>query len=119
MSKPKVVEWWQLMVIVDVSVALSFSILILLIRRGDKLRFTVLFNSCDKDTCVQRCLSRGAAGSGRSDDNVESLEKRFVTYQSATMPIIEHYRKQGLVVEVDAGRSPEEVFEEVRKNFEK
>merc|ERR1712059_246108 len=25
-----------------------------------------------------RCLSRGAAGSGRSDDNEESLKKRFV-----------------------------------------
>ena len=35
-----------------------------------------------------RCLGRGAAGSGRTDDNEESLRKRFVTYEQATMPII-------------------------------
>ena len=35
-----------------------------------------------------RCLGRGAAGSGRTDDNEESLRKRFVTYEEATMPII-------------------------------
>lgn len=29
-------------------------------------------------TCVQRCLGRGASGSGRSDDNPESLKKRSV-----------------------------------------
>lgn len=29
-------------------------------------------------TCVQRCLGRGAAGSGRSDDNPDSLKKRSV-----------------------------------------
>ena len=36
----------------------------------------------------RRCLGRGAAGSGRTDDNEESLRKRFVTYEEATMPII-------------------------------
>ena len=28
--------------------------------------------------CIQRCLSRGEAGSGRSDDNIESLRKRWM-----------------------------------------
>ena len=68
---------------------------------------------------MQRCLTRGAAGSGRSDDNEESLKKRFVTYQEATMPVIEHYRKKDMVVEVDASRGPEEVFDDVKKYFQK
>merc|ERR1711881_701936 len=40
---------------------------------GDKvnLRF-VLFLDCSENTCIERCLKRGAAGSGRSDDNEES-----------------------------------------------
>ena len=45
-------------------------------------------------TCTSRCLQRGAAGSGRSDDNLESLKKRFQTYVSDTMPIIRHYEAQ-------------------------
>jgi UMP-CMP kinase len=39
-------------------------------------------------------LARGAAGSGRSDDNEESLKKRFDTYMNATMPIIAIFQEQ-------------------------
>nr|XP_053627725.1 UMP-CMP kinase 1-like [Cherax quadricarinatus] len=67
--------------------------------------------------CTQRCLDRGAAGSGRSDDNMESLKKRFDTYMNATMPIIEHYEALNLVQTIDATRSPEEVFEDVKPLF--
>lgn len=67
---------------------------------------------------MERCLQRGAAGSGRSDDNVESLKKRFQTYVGDTMPIIEHYEALGLVRKIDASQSPDEVFEEVKKKFE-
>ena len=87
---------------------------------GDKVeqRF-VLFFDCNQETCVKRCLSRGAAGSGRSDDNEESLKKRFDTYVNSTMPIIDHFRKLDLVRQIDATRTEDEVFSEVRKLFEK
>ena len=78
----------------------------------------VLFFTCDEKTCVDRCLKRGAAGSGRSDDNEESLRKRFVTYLSATMPIVEEFRSHGLVREIDANRSIEDVFVDVSKTFD-
>ena len=68
-------------------------------------------------TCMERCLQRGAAGSGRSDDNEESLKKRFVTYINGTMPIIEHYDALGLVRKIDATQSSDQVFEEVKKLF--
>ncbi|KAM3959266.1 cytidine/uridine monophosphate kinase Dak1 [Aphomia sociella] len=82
-----------------------------------KLLF-VLFFECSRDKCTERCLSRGAAGSGRSDDNIESLQKRFNTYLNDTMPIIEHYEKQGLVRNINAESAPEEVFKDVKKAFE-
>ena len=49
-------------------------------------------------------LSRGAAGSGRSDDNEESLKKRFVTYEQATMPIIKLFEEKDLVKTLDASK---------------
>ena len=67
---------------------------------------------------MDRCLQRGAAGSGRSDDNEESLKKRFQTYVSDTMPIIEYYDSLNLVKKIDASQSPEAVFDEVQKAFE-
>lgn len=59
--------------------------------------------------CVSRCLRRGAGGSGRSDDNPESLKKRFHTYMNDTMPIIHYYEEKNLVKQVDAKGSPGEV----------
>lgn len=86
---------------------------------GDKTNVEfVLFFNCDQEVCMERCLQRGAAGSGRSDDNVESLKKRFQTYVGDTMPIIEHYEALGLVRKVDASQTPDNVFEQVEKIFE-
>jgi UMP-CMP kinase len=59
--------------------------------------------------CVNRCLQRGAAGSGRSDDNPESLKKRFDTYMNDTLPIIKYYESKNLVKKVDARGTPDEV----------
>ncbi|CAB4055057.1 CMPK1 [Lepeophtheirus salmonis] len=69
------------------------------------------------DTCVQRCLSRGAAGSGRSDDNIESLKKRCATYLNSTLGVIQSYEKEQRVKRIDATRSVYEVFEDVQKIF--
>ncbi|XP_044726858.1 UMP-CMP kinase [Chrysoperla carnea] len=77
----------------------------------------VLFFECDEKTCTERCLSRGAAGSGRSDDNIESLKKRFQTYQNDTLPIINLYDEQGLVKRIDANGSPSAVFDLVKVVF--
>lgn len=38
----------------------------------------VLFFECPNDVCINRCLERGKQ-SGRSDDNEETLTKRYLT----------------------------------------
>lgn len=81
-----------------------------------KLLF-VLFFECSRDMCTERCLGRGAAGSGRSDDNLESLQKRFCTYLNDTLPIINHYEAMGRVRRINAEASPAEVFEDVKTVF--
>ncbi|XP_060523350.1 UMP-CMP kinase [Cylas formicarius] len=77
----------------------------------------VLFFECPEEVCLQRCLKRGAT-SGRVDDNVESLKKRFNTYISETKPIIEHYANLNLVKTVDGSKSKDEVFNEVKSLFQ-
>lgn len=75
----------------------------------------VLFCECSKEVCTQRCLNRGATGSGRSDDNEETLIKRHETYVQKTMPIIEYYEKQGLVYKFDSMKTQLKVLEDVEK----
>ncbi|CAH0563357.1 unnamed protein product [Brassicogethes aeneus] len=77
----------------------------------------VLFFDCPLDICTERCLQRGAAGSGRTDDNLESLKKRFNTYVQETKPIIDHYATMDLVKTIDATKNPLEVFEDVKAIF--
>ncbi|XP_070564354.1 UMP-CMP kinase-like [Ptychodera flava] len=87
-------------------------------QMGDKsnLKF-VLFFDCPEKVCIERCLGRGAAGSGRTDDNLESLKKRFDTYVNSTKPIIDHYAESKLVKTVDGSKSPDEVFATVSGFF--
>lgn len=83
---------------------------------SDKVKLLgVLFFDCSEQTCIDRCLNRGAAGSGRSDDNEETLKKRYQTYQNATLAVIKYYEGKGLVHKIDAGKNADEVFEDVEK----
>uniref|UniRef100_A0A3B5LGJ1 UMP-CMP kinase n=1 Tax=Xiphophorus couchianus TaxID=32473 RepID=A0A3B5LGJ1_9TELE len=78
----------------------------------------VLFFDCSNEVCIDRCLERGKS-SGRTDDNRESLEKRIQTYLNSTRPIIEQYQKHGKVRTIDASRSVDEVFADVKAILDK
>lgn len=78
----------------------------------------VLFFDCSNEVCIDRCLERGKS-SGRSDDNRESLEKRIQTYLQSTRPIIDLYEKQSKVRTVDASRSVDKVFVDVKAVLDK
>ena len=51
----------------------------------------------------------------RSDDNLEAFETRYQTYEEKTAPIIEHYRKQNVLKEVDGDDSVENIFNRIDK----
>merc|ERR1712048_764834 len=57
----------------------------------------------------ERLLERGKT-SGRSDDNIEAIRKRFRTYLEESFPIIEQYKKKGLVFRIDSGIPAEDVW---------
>ena len=59
------------------------------------------------------CDNCNSALSQRKDDNVESLTERLHEYHKKTQPVIEHYKKMGLVKDIDAKRSVEEIFSEI------
>ena len=48
---------------------------------------------------VQRILARGK-DSGRVDDNIESLKKRFHTFVVETKKVVDFYAKQNKVLDV-------------------
>ncbi len=46
----------------------------------------------------------------REDDKEEAIGKRLSIFNNETLPVIEHFRKLKTLVEVDASKSPAEVF---------
>jgi len=73
----------------------------------------VLFFNCPEQELLRRLLERGKT-SGRSDDNEESIKKRFRTFVETSMPVVDHYRGIGRVVEIDATPPIETVHTVVR-----
>lgn len=79
--------------------------------------FTLFFD-CPEDEMQKRLIERGKT-SGRADDNAESIKKRFRVFIETSMPVVEHYEKEGKVEKVAATESPDKVYERVRKVMDK
>lgn len=60
---------------------------------------------CDKD---------GAGLVQRNDDKPEVVRKRLVTYHLQTQPLVDYYKRHGLLRDVDGTQSPETVEAEVQ-----
>ena len=46
----------------------------------------------------------------RDDDKEEAIRNRLEVYEASTAPLISYYRDKGLLVDIDASASPEEVL---------
>ena len=75
-----------------------------------------LFFDVSEEVMTARLLERGKT-SGRSDDNAEAIKKRFVTFRTESLPIVEKYREAGTLVGVNAERSIDAVWKHVQVAF--
>jgi UMP-CMP kinase family protein len=74
----------------------------------------LLFFECSEETMGKRLIKRGET-SGRSDDNAESIKKRFKEFKEGTQPIIDKFIKEKRAVTVDANREVNVIFEDLKK----
>jgi len=54
----------------------------------------------------------------RKDDTLEALEQRMVEYREKTEPLISFYQTRGVLEELSASASPEDVFREIARVLE-
>jgi len=54
----------------------------------------------------------------RDDDTEDTVRERLRVYEENTAPVVEHYRDEGVLVEVDGEGTPDEVFESIREEVE-
>eukprot|EP01125_Pyxidicula_operculata_P004288 TRINITY_DN1646_c0_g1_i1.p1 TRINITY_DN1646_c0_g1~~TRINITY_DN1646_c0_g1_i1.p1 ORF type:complete len:185 (-),score=18.41 TRINITY_DN1646_c0_g1_i1:109-663(-) len=73
----------------------------------------VLYFSLSDEESVRRLLNR-ARTSGRHDDNEKSIKKRLKTFQEETSQVIDVYRRNNLLVEIDASQSVDKVYADLK-----
>lgn len=71
-------------------------------------KFTLFFE-CPEQVMLQRLLERGKT-SGRDDDNIDSIKKRFQTFIDTSMPVVKHFEKQSKVVKVRCDEPVDAVY---------
>uniref|UniRef100_A0A0E0L927 adenylate kinase n=1 Tax=Oryza punctata TaxID=4537 RepID=A0A0E0L927_ORYPU len=74
----------------------------------------VLFFDCSEEEMERRLLGRNQ---GRSDDNIETIRKRFKVFVESSLPVIEYYESKGMVKKIDVTKPIPEVFEDVKAIF--
>lgn len=70
----------------------------------------VLFLQIEEPSVEVRLMARG-----RADDRPEVIKVRWQQYTDETMPVVDYYRARGMVRDIDAKGSPEEVAELILK----
>ncbi len=76
----------------------------------------VLYLKVPKEMVVERLLKR-AEIEGRADDNQETIEKRMEVYLQQTIPVVEWYQQQSLLLELDGGKAIDEVSAKIRDSL--
>ncbi|MDO5094078.1 MAG: adenylate kinase [Propionibacteriaceae bacterium] len=71
----------------------------------------------EPDLLVARLLDR-AAKEGRADDNEDTIRRRMEVYAGQTAPLLFHYERQGLLVEVEGSGTVDEVRERMLEAVE-
>ncbi|MGI6031815.1 MAG: adenylate kinase [Coriobacteriales bacterium] len=102
---------------------------------GKKLDFAIALN-VDNEVVVKRMSDRrvcrkcgfpGTSATGptcpqcggemyqRDDDNEETVRNRLEVYDKSTSPLIDYYRGNGILVEIDGNQTPDEVYADLKK----
>ncbi|GFP29261.1 adenylate kinase [Candidatus Hakubella thermalkaliphila] len=101
-------------------------VLNMVVERGELVRRLTGRRVCRKCGAVYHIVFKPALVAGRcdlcggelyqrSDDQSETVNKRLDVFEKQTGPVIGHYRRRGLVRDIDGSCSRDEVFQAIRK----
>jgi adenylate kinase len=79
----------------------------ILAARGHSIDL-VLELKVDRENLIERLLARG-----RNDDQMETIGERFREHDRLTEPLLDYYRKRGILRQIDGDAPPEKVFQQI------
>ena len=84
----------------------------LLLKESDQKVDFIFFLNVDKDTIVQRIEKRKIIEK-RSDDDLETILKRYDTYMETTKPVLDYYSSKSVFNEIDGGLKITEITSKI------
>lgn len=83
--------------------------------KNGRFSLTAIINLDASENVVRaRLMSRG-----RQDDTDEAINKRFHEYQTVTLPILDHFKSEGVTVyNIDAAQKPRTVHDEIVQHID-
>lgn len=85
-----------------------------ILKKNDESLTAFLQLKVPQQELINRILSRGE---GRSDDTKEGVKKRLTVYEEETEPVLDHYRRQGAVKEINGVGSIDEIFARIKETL--
>ena len=79
---------------------------------------TTIILQCNEEELEKRLMER-LKTSGRVDDNIDTIKKRFKIHEEQSKPIEEQLKKSGSFIEVQGNGTIEEVFEKIVNQLDK
>ena len=76
--------------------------------------FHIVFN---KPTTEGVCDHCGGEVYTRDDDRPEAVQKRLEVYRAQTAPLIDYYRQQGVLLDIDARPAVDEIVTEFKRSL--
>lgn len=75
----------------------------------------IIYLSCNEEEMQRRILERGRT-SNRNDDNLQTAKKRFVTFQTETLPVVEHFHAMPNInfINLNGDRSIDSIYSDLR-----
>lgn len=78
----------------------------------------VIYLDCKKETIIKRLMKRKNI-KHRKDDNEEIIEYRWLVYKKKSLPVVNYYRKKGILLNVDGNPGINTVFKYIIKKLNK
>ena len=85
-------------------------------KRGTEVH-AVIGLEVDDEELVDRLIKRGQM-SGRSDDNLETINKRLTVYHSQTSPLRDYYMTEGKYKAIEGKGSIDDIFNAIKKSID-
>jgi adenylate kinase len=86
--------------------------------QGNMAAEAVLFLDVPDDIAIERLVERSST-SGRVDDaSTDVIRHRLEVFHEQTYPLLDFYRSNDRLVTVDAGKPPDEVFDDIVAQLE-